>query len=155
METALRLGGRSQGTGIPPIGRDVYLIDPDGNEFCVIEPTNRYLAGCGRLGEVTCNGTRTAGLFWREALEWSVVWDEGDQMAIQSPEGGTKVGWDTWPETRGHGWNRQHFDLVVSDLDAEVDRLRSLGATETGRLGDLVRMLDPDGSEFTVTLNAQ
>ncbi|GLY39683.1 hypothetical protein Amsp01_057070 [Amycolatopsis sp. NBRC 101858] len=34
------------------------LADPAGYEFCVIEPGNGYLAGCGPLGELTCAGTR-------------------------------------------------------------------------------------------------
>ena len=44
------------------------LADPGGNELCVIEPSNNFLAGTGYLGEVTCDGTRAAGLFWRDAL---------------------------------------------------------------------------------------
>ena len=28
------------------------LADPEGNEFCVIEPGNGFLAGCGFLGEL-------------------------------------------------------------------------------------------------------
>jgi predicted enzyme related to lactoylglutathione lyase len=147
---ALVLGGRSQGSGHPPIGRDVYLIDPDGNEFCVIEPANQYLAGTGLLGEVTCNGTRAASWFWRQALDWVTVWDEGDQLAIQSPEGGTKIGWDVWPDTKGPGWNRQRFDLVADDVEAAVARLLALGATRIDDTAGAVRMLDPDGSEFSV-----
>ena len=39
------------------------LADPEGNEFCVIEPGNSFLAGCGFLGELACDGTRQVGLF--------------------------------------------------------------------------------------------
>ena len=91
VETALRLGGRHQGKKTPPLGRDIYMLDPGANEFCVIEPGNGYLAGCGPLGEVTCDGSRATSLFWREALGWSLVWDQDEQIAIQSPEGGTKT----------------------------------------------------------------
>ena len=69
------------------------LADPGGNEFCVIEPGNRFLAGRGLLGEVTCDGTREVGLFWRDALGWPLVWDQGGETAVQSPQGGTKVSW--------------------------------------------------------------
>ena len=34
----------------------VVLADPEGNEFCVIEAGNNFLAGCGFLGEVGCDG---------------------------------------------------------------------------------------------------
>ena len=68
--TALRLGGRHVDVGQRPEEAHVVLADPAGYEFCVIEPGNGYLAGCGPLGELTCAGTRQAGLFWSEALGW-------------------------------------------------------------------------------------
>jgi predicted enzyme related to lactoylglutathione lyase len=150
VDTVVRLGGHRRGSKPLPIGRDIYLTDPDGSEICVIPPGNSYLAGCGFLGEVTCNGTRATGLFWRAALEWALVWDEGEQVAIQSPEGGTKIGWDDWREPRDAGWNRQRFELSASDPAADVERLLALGATRISDLGDVFRMVDPDGSEFLV-----
>ena len=30
----------------------VVLADPEGNEFCVIEPGNKFLADCGFIGAV-------------------------------------------------------------------------------------------------------
>ena len=39
----------------------VVLADPEGNEFCVIPPGNRFLAGCPRLGAVNCDGTKELG----------------------------------------------------------------------------------------------
>ena len=154
VETVLRLGGRRPGAKALPLGRVIYLNDPDGNEFCVTEPGNAYLAGCGYLGEVTCNGTRSAGLFWHQALDWVIVWDRGEEIAIQSPQGGTKVAWDTWTEGNGNGWNRQRFEVLASDLPAEVERLVGLGATRVEKLGDVVRLVDPDGSEFLVRAGA-
>jgi len=59
----------------------------------VIEPGNAYLAGCGFLGELTCDGTREVGLFWSKVLGWPGVWDQDEETAIQSPRGGTKVAW--------------------------------------------------------------
>lgn len=81
----------------------------------MIEPGNRYLAGTGRLGEVTCVGTRNVGLFWRDALGWRLVWDKGEQTAVQSPLGGTKIAWDTWdgsPSEPRDPTNGERFDLV-------------------------------------------
>ena len=85
----LELGGRI--IRQQPEEDHVVMADPDRNEFCVIEPNNGFLAGCGFLGEVTCEGSREVGLFWSEALDWPLVWDRGDQTAIQSPNGGTKL----------------------------------------------------------------
>lgn len=148
VEKALRLGGRHldrQG----PDDTHIVLADPGGNELCVIEPDNQYLAGTGYLGEVTCDGTRGTGLFWREALGWPLVWDEGEQTAVQSPLGGTKISWDLWgsPQTRSRR-NRQRFDLVAADLISELDRLVALGATRLLDLPDGVELADPGGNEF-------
>jgi hypothetical protein len=67
VERALRLGGRHIDVGQGPDADFVVLADSGGNELCVIEPGNKYLAGTGYLGEVTCDGTRDVGLFWRDA----------------------------------------------------------------------------------------
>jgi hypothetical protein len=150
VETALRLGGRRPGAKPLRFGRIIYLDDPDGNEFCVIEPGNAYLAGSGFLAEVTCNGSRAGGLFWQKALDWVAVWDEGEQLVIQSPEGGTKIAWDSWTEKESGGWNRQRFEVLASNLPGEVERLVGLGADRIENLRDTVRMVDPDGSEFLV-----
>jgi hypothetical protein len=45
VETALRLGGRHLDVGQGPDDEFVVLADPGGNELCVIEPGNNYLAG--------------------------------------------------------------------------------------------------------------
>ena len=145
VETALRLGGRQIDAG--PEDRHVVLADPGGNELCVIEPGNKYLAGCGYLGEVTCDGTRQVGLFWRDALGWPLVWDEDEQTAVQSPLGGTKISWDAW-SGRKYGRNRQRFDLVTADPTGEAKRLVSLGATRLRDLSDGVELADPDSNEF-------
>ena len=143
--TALRLGGRQIDVG--PEDRHVVLPDPGGNELCVIEPGNKYLAGSGYLGEVTCDGTRQVGLFWRDALGWPLVWDEDEQTAVQSPLGGTKISWDAW-SGRKYGRNRQRFDLVTADPTGEAERLVSLGATRLRDLSDGVELADPDSNEF-------
>src|SRR6185437_12643617 len=137
VETALRLGGRHIDVGQEPDATFVVLADPGGNELCVIEPGNRYLAGTGYLGEVTCDGTRAVGLFWRDALGWPLVWDENEQTAIQSPLGGTKISWDSWGRSRAGletGMNRARFDLVSAEPTTEADRLVSLGAAHLADL---------------------
>ncbi|GAB3979398.1 VOC family protein [Plantactinospora veratri] len=153
---ALELGAGHLDVGQRPEEGHIVLADPEGNEFCVVEPGNAFLAGCGFLGELTCDGTREVGLFWSEALGWPLVWDQDQETAIQSPRGGTKVAWGGPPVTPRQGRNRQRFGLAPIDGDqqAEVDRLVSLGATEleTGEDG-AVMLADPDGNEFCVTAN--
>jgi hypothetical protein len=149
---AVRLGARHLDVGQRPEELHIVLADPEGNEFCVIEAGNRYLADCGFLGEAACDGTRDVGLFWSAALSWPLVWDQDEETAIQSPAGGTKVAWGGPPVTPP-AEGRQHFVLAAVDasLEAEVDRLVSLGATRLGPAEwDAVALSDPDGNRFVV-----
>ena len=148
VETALRLGGRHLDVGQAPDAGFVVLADPGDNELCVIEPHNNFLAGTGHLGEVTCDGTRDVGLFWRDALEWSLVWDEnaGDRGPVATRWHQGLLGWPTGQPK--HGRNRQRFDLVTADPGSEAERLFSLGATLRVALPDGVELADPDGNEF-------
>lgn len=147
---ALELVASYLDVGQRPEEGHVVLADPEGNELCVIEAGNAYLAGCGFLGEVACEGTRAVGLFWSEALGWPLVWDCGGETAVQSPRGGTKVAWGGAPVAPKRGRNRQRFDLVADgDLGDEVERLLALGATRlasTAHHG--VELADPDGNEL-------
>ncbi|SCE86087.1 hypothetical protein GA0070607_2475 [Micromonospora coriariae] len=151
--TALGLGGAHLDVGQRPEEGHVVLADPEGNEFCVVESGNGFLAGCGLLGEVACDGTREVGLFWSEALGWPLVWDQDEETAIQSPHGGTKVAWGGPPLAPKTARNRQRFDLAPAggDQQAEVDRLVALGATRLEVAADgAVVLADPDGNEFSV-----
>ncbi|AXH94740.1 VOC family protein [Micromonospora aurantiaca] len=152
VDRALTLGGRHIDIGQGPDDDQVVLADPEGNEFCVIEAGNNFLAGCGPVGAVNCDGTRAAGLFWSEALGWPLVWDQDEETAIQSPRGGAKVTWSGPPLMPSGGRDRVHLDLIADgDRDAEVDRLLALGATRAGtgeHTADDVVLADPDGTEF-------
>ena len=150
VEAALELGATHLDVGQLPEEEHVVLADPEGNELCVIEAGNNFLAGCGFLGELACDGTRDVGLFWAEALGWSLVWDQDDETAIQSPHGGTKVAWGGPPVAPKRGRNRQRFDLTADDVEAEVERLVALGATRLGDRDADVELADPDGNEFGV-----
>ena len=148
VETALRLGGRHLDVGQEPDAGFVVLADPGGNELCVIEPGNHFLADTGYLGEVTCDGTKDVGLFWRDALGWSLVWDENEETAVQSPLGGTKISWGGPPVRPKHGRNTQRLDLATTDLTGDSERLVSLGATRLDDRAGGVELADPDGNEF-------
>ena len=151
---ALSLGGRHLDVGQLPEEEHVVLSDPAGNEFCVIEPGNSFLAGCGHLGEVTCEGSREVGLFWQEALNWSLVWDQDEETAIQPPAGGTKISWGGPPVPPKQARNRQRFDLAAVDPAAEAARLVALGATRLGDSNGSLELADPDGNEFCLSPGA-
>src|SRR3954470_190563 len=55
VERAVRLGGAHLDVGQRPEEGHVVLADPEGNELCVIEPGNSFLADCGFLGELACD----------------------------------------------------------------------------------------------------
>jgi hypothetical protein len=82
---ALELGGRHVDVGQRPEEGHVVLADPDGNEFCVIEAGNTFLAGTGFIGALACDGTREVGLFWSEALRWPLVTAEAAAPAHGRP----------------------------------------------------------------------
>ena len=157
---ALGLGARHLDIGQGPDAEHVVLADPEGNEFCVIEPGNAFLADCGFIGALACDGSREVGYFWSEALGWPLVWDRDQETAIRSPHGGPKITWGGPPLPPKTGKYRLHFDLVPVDGDrqAEVERLVSLGATRVdigqGEV-DWVVMADPDGHEFCVLTSRQ
>ena len=153
---SLDLGARHIDVGQRPDEGHVVLADPEGNEFCVIEPGNDFLADCGSIGALNCDGSHQAGYFWSEALGWPLVWDQDQETAIQSPRGGTKIAWGGPPVAPKTSKNRLHLHLappIADDQQAEVDRLVSLGATRIdigqGNVSWVV-MADPDNNEFCV-----
>jgi len=130
--------------------------DPEGNEFCVIEPGKNFLADCGFIGALACDGSQEVGYFWSRALGWPLVWDQHQETAIRSRHGGPKITWGGPPVKPKTGRNRLHLDLappIGGDLQQEVDNLVGLGATridsDRGQ-DDRVAMTDPDGNEFCV-----
>jgi predicted enzyme related to lactoylglutathione lyase len=153
---SIELGARHIDVGQRPDEGHVVLADPEGNEFCVIEPGNEFLADCGFIGAIACDGSPDVGYFWSEALGWPLVWDQDQETAIRSPHGGPKITWGGPPRRPKTGKNRLHFDIappVDGDQAAEVERLVSLGASrvDIGQ-GDVswVVLADPDGNEFCV-----
>ncbi|CAM3347829.1 VOC family protein [Occultella aeris] len=149
---ALERGAAHIDIGQRPEEGHIVLADTDGNEFCVIEAGNKFLAGCGFLGEVACTGTRDVGLFWAQALGWPLVWDRDQETAVQSPHGGTKLAWGGTPPIAGPSHDRHRFDLVAEgDPTTEVDRLVSLGARRIGGDDGSVALADPDGIVFSLS----
>ena len=153
---ALELGARHLDIGQLPEEGHVVLADPEGNEFCVIEAGNGFLADTAFIGAINCDGSQEVGYFWSQALGWPLVWDQDEETAIQSPAGGSKMSWGGPPVNPKTGKNRLHLDIAPpadGDQQAEVDRLVSLGASriDIGQ-GDVswVVMADPDGNEFCV-----
>ncbi len=126
----------------------MVLADPEGNELCVIEPGNNFLAGCGFLGAVSGDGSQADGYFWSAALGWPLVWDENEETAIRSPHGGPKLTWGGPPLMPKNG-DRVRFELAADgDPHAEAERLAGLGATLVSADAGRILLRDPDGNAF-------
>ena len=129
---ALALGARHIDVGQLPEEGHVVLADPEGNELCVIEPGNQFLADCGFVGASPATARRrsaTSGAR-RWAGRWSGTRTRRRRSARRSAVRRSR--WGGPPLTPKIGKSRQHFDLAPpldGDQHAEVDRLLSLGAT--------------------------
>ena len=133
------------------------LADPEGNEFCVLEPRPTYL-DTGPVAAVVCDcaDPRAMARFWGEAMDWTVHEVTDDCAVLRSAKGvGPYLEFLRTPDVKTVK-NRVHFDLRPypgDDHAAEVARLRALGATDidVGQ-GDVAWtcLADPEGNEFDV-----
>jgi predicted enzyme related to lactoylglutathione lyase len=151
----LAIGATHADVGQDPDDTHVVLADPEGNEFCIIEPSNRFLASCPRLGAVNCDGTRALGCFFSEALGWPLVWDQGEETAIQAPDGtGPKITWSGPPLMPKSGKERFHFHIAPTSrasAQATLDRLLAYGATRvevSDACTGAIALADVDGNGF-------
>ena len=153
VELALSLGGRHFDVGQRGDEGHVVLADPEGNEFCVIEPGNTFLAGTPRIGALAGDGTRETGHFWSEMVGWPLVWDQHEETAIQSPRGGTKITWGGPPVAPKQGRNRLRW-VLESDrsIQPEVARIEALDGVVLTTGPARIEWADPDGNEFVLDL---
>jgi predicted enzyme related to lactoylglutathione lyase len=131
------------------------LADPEGNEFCVLEPREMF-RDTGPIAAVVvdCVDPRAMARFWGEATDWALHEVNDNYAALRSAKGvGPYLEFlrTTDPKTV---WNRVHLDLRPypgDDQEAEVARLLALGATrlDVGAVAWTV-LADPEGSEFCV-----
>jgi predicted enzyme related to lactoylglutathione lyase len=133
------------------------MADPEGNEFCVLEPREVYRnTGPVAAVVVDCVDRQAMAAFWTIAANWPIQHSNDDLVALRAPANDgfylemLEVG---EPKTVK---NRVHLDVAPypdADQQAEVDRLAKLGAklAEVGQ-GDVswVVMADPEGQEFCV-----
>jgi predicted enzyme related to lactoylglutathione lyase len=95
-----------------------------------------------------------AAQWWADAAGGQVTsYVPGEFVAVERRPG-PKLLFQKVPDPTP-GKNRVHLDFTAADLDAEVNRLVNLGASETGRhsIGDFgwVVLADPEGNAFCVT----
>ena len=131
------------------------LADPEGNEFCVLEPRSIYRdTGPMAAVVVDCADPRAMARFWGEAMDWTLHEVTDDHAVLRSAKGvGPYLEFLRTPDVKTV-WNRVHLDLRPypgDDHAAEAARLQALGANlvDLGR-SDLswVVLTDPEGNEF-------
>jgi predicted enzyme related to lactoylglutathione lyase len=103
-----------------------------------------------------CTEPETLAGFWTQALGLQRLGAAGNYVLLTSPSGALpKLLLQRVRESKERK-NRMHLDIETPDVDAEVDRLISIGAR---RLEQGVRvehgsrwviMADPEGNEFCV-----
>jgi len=133
------------------------MADPEGNEFCVLEPRDIYLDATPVAAVVVDSADPPAAArFWAVATGWESRESDADFASLREP-GGTgpylefvRVGGAKIVK------NRVHVDVAPprdGDVAAEVRRLRAAGAVpvDIGQ-GDVrwVVLADPEGNEFCV-----
>jgi predicted enzyme related to lactoylglutathione lyase len=136
----------------------VVLADPEGNEFCVLDPRDRYQGAPG-LASIVLDANDPARLadFWIAATGWAEG-NRGDYGVSLHRPGDRPPDLDIVrvPEPKTVK-GRAHFDVhppADGDQSAEVARLTALGATQAdvGQGEDVswVVLADPEGNEFCV-----
>ncbi|MEV6632185.1 VOC family protein [Actinoplanes sp. NPDC051470] len=133
------------------------LADPEGNEFCVLEPRDTY-QNTGPIAAVVidCTDPQSMAHFWGEAIDWPVHETTDNTATLRAPQGtGPYLEFLRVPIPKTAP-DRIHLDLMpypTDDKATEVSRLHSLGATDLD-LGQgnvpWTCLTDPDGHEFCV-----
>ncbi|MFD8999755.1 VOC family protein [Streptomyces sp. NPDC059582] len=133
------------------------LADPEGNEFCVLEPREIY-RDTGPIAAVVvdCVDPRDMARFWGEATDWALHEVTDEHAVLRSAKGaGPYLEFLRTPGVKTAP-DRVHLDLLPypgDDEAAEVARLRALGATDLDLgQGDVpwTCLADPEGHEFCV-----
>jgi predicted enzyme related to lactoylglutathione lyase len=136
----------------------VVLADPEGNEFCVLEPRERHV-GRGPLASIVVDAAdpSTLAAFWAAASGWPIAVEHDTGVSLHNPRGLLPdldlVRVDDAKVVK----NRVHLDVAPyqgEDHAAEVARLVALGAepADVGQGGDVtwVVLADPEGNELCV-----
>ena len=104
---------------------------------------------------IDCSNPEELAKFWSEVLDYKITDKDDDEVEIRGPgDTDPSILFARVPEKKSVK-NRLHIDLSPRDRDqdAEVERIKSLGATpvDIGQ-GDVswVVLADPEGNEFCV-----
>ena len=157
-ERACRLGGSRIDIGQGPVPW-VVLADPEGNEFCVLEPRDEY-RHAGPIAAVVIDAVNPVDLcqFWSKALELPIVRTHPQYASLRRPS-------EFWLEFVHNtelklDRNRMHLRLARDDevpderLDQPSDReavTRAPHHTGTAHDSAVIGLLDLERNEFCLS----
>jgi predicted enzyme related to lactoylglutathione lyase len=135
----------------------VVLADPEGNEFCVLEPRPVY-SDTGPVAAVVVDSVDRQAMarFWTAAAGWPVVGSNDYLIQLRSPQGEGPFLEFLISDEPKRVKNRVHLDVAPftgDDIAAEVTRLLEAGAkpADIGQGDESWTVLaDPEGQEFCV-----
>jgi predicted enzyme related to lactoylglutathione lyase len=167
VERLLAAGATRADVGQPTQGPDavpfVVLADPEGNEFCVLDPRPHYDESCGAVAALVLDAAAPAELarFWAAATGWRVTAGNDRFASLRSPDGRGPFLELIRDATLRTVKNRVHLDVrraAGDDQRAEVARLCDAGA-RPAEIGQSVAtpgtvtwvvLTDPEGNEVCV-----
>ncbi|MFF0491837.1 VOC family protein [Nocardia sp. NPDC004068] len=148
VDRALGLGARRVDIGQGEVPWEV-MADPEGNEFCVLEPREQYVdTGAVAAIVVDARDPGRSARFWSAVSGWPVMHDSGEFSGIRSATG--QGPWVEFLRSAGGERGRVRLDVLCSGAE-DVDRLCAAGAKPLGHsaFGDAAMALaDPDAYEF-------
>lgn len=136
----------------------VVLADPEGNEFCVLDPRPEY-DGTGRVAAVVAHALDPGALadFWAPLAGWDVV--GGSQEVARLRRGGAGPFLEFVHSAAPHVVkNRLHLDLRATSGGPGRERVITDALAAGARLVDVGQgedvtwtvLSDPEGNEFCV-----
>jgi len=135
----------------------VVLADPEGNEFCVLEPRSAY-RNTGPVAAIVVDSAVPAGVadFWTVASGWRLQPDRNGIIALRSPsDAGPYLEFLPNADPK-NAKNRVHLDVAPhrdEDHTAAVESLLRSGAVRADVGQGAVTwtvLADPEGNEFCV-----
>lgn len=118
------------------------------------------LTGPLTLGGVAldCPNPRELAEFYGRLLGWNITHGDDDWVSLESPNGGTGLGFQRDPEYVPPTWPERgvpqmlHLEIEVADLDVGREHALAAGARETGKpespTANFRVYLDPVGHPF-------
>jgi predicted enzyme related to lactoylglutathione lyase len=142
---------------LPP--HEGAILEPElASQLRPSRERGRLAVVVARLGLVLdCHDPDSLATFWSQALGYDLLGEAGSYVVLLPPAGqsGSQLLLQRVPEAK-QGKNRMHFDIHVSDIEAEASRLVDLGAVrvQTEPISEhgttWVLLQDPEGNEFCV-----